>query len=361
MKKAHVLLALILCSLILTLILYSLFIYLPKTRLIETPPEDWAAYYAPVIYQLTSSLNTRADYFTRFDYDGDWVGNNNWENLDFYQLPAYVYYAYSETETHIFIMYSIYYPRDWMPLPLSIDSEHENDLGYILLCIEKTENPYGKVRCMLTDSHHWSFPYVMPNSGLNEIHGALRGGIINMEGSHPCIWIESGGHGVCGEEEDIIFHYEDGVVIYRCNNSAKEPINTKCSYDLLSIDELWERRNDKGGAGHTYERYGVFDGDKGSCGLGVRIAQSDAASTPWGKTDCRFADPARIIRAYFSGWEGKNFSLTYLYNPYLDTQHNPLQKGIEQRLLHILDWLIKDPIYPILKFILSVEYEFYYK
>ncbi len=60
----------------------------------KDPYFDLVAHWAPVIYQDTDSTYYKGDYITRFDFDDDWVGNNNWENLDNYDLIwAYVYYA----------------------------------------------------------------------------------------------------------------------------------------------------------------------------------------------------------------------------------------------------------------------------
>ena len=45
-----------------------------------------AEYYASVIYQETHSVVL--DSITRFDFDGDWNGANNWGNAYLYDLPG---------------------------------------------------------------------------------------------------------------------------------------------------------------------------------------------------------------------------------------------------------------------------------
>jgi len=50
--------------------------------------EQLAQQYAPVIYQGAASDQ---DYITAVDLDGDWIGNNNWENQPSSDLSAYVY------------------------------------------------------------------------------------------------------------------------------------------------------------------------------------------------------------------------------------------------------------------------------
>lgn len=70
----------------------------------DSPSEQYrnlAEYWAPTIYQdVNDSYLTRADIPTKFNYDGDWRGDNNWENLENYpQIPS-VYFSVRETLTH---------------------------------------------------------------------------------------------------------------------------------------------------------------------------------------------------------------------------------------------------------------------
>ena len=90
----------------------------------EEKINELAYYWAPVWYQDTDSAAYRADYITNFDYDGNWVGNDNWDNLDLYPLNATIYYSILETETHWFIGYYDFHPRDWSTSGLF---QHEND------------------------------------------------------------------------------------------------------------------------------------------------------------------------------------------------------------------------------------------
>src|SRR5580765_5749846 len=72
-----------------------------------------AARFAPIFYQALGD-KPRSDYITNFDFDGDWRGDNNWEHTDDTSFPllAYIYYAVSETQTHFFIHYAVFHPRD---------------------------------------------------------------------------------------------------------------------------------------------------------------------------------------------------------------------------------------------------------
>ena len=78
-----------------------------------------AKQYAPLILQDMDRAplhDLQQDFITRVNYDGDWKSGNNWDNFDDYRdsLYAYVYYYLVETETHYFIIYSIFHPRDWL-------------------------------------------------------------------------------------------------------------------------------------------------------------------------------------------------------------------------------------------------------
>ena len=75
---------------------------------------DIASHFAPIFYQALGD-KPRSDYITNFDFDGDWKGNNNWENLANTEFPlkAYIYYSVAETATHFFIHYAVFHPRDY--------------------------------------------------------------------------------------------------------------------------------------------------------------------------------------------------------------------------------------------------------
>src|SRR3954471_24622080 len=62
--------------------------------------------FAPILYQRTagSPSERRFDYPTIFDFDGDWIGNNNWENAADPKLKvwSYVYYSVIESDDYYF-------------------------------------------------------------------------------------------------------------------------------------------------------------------------------------------------------------------------------------------------------------------
>jgi len=88
-------------SLISRLVLVSLFFVDPLVAEENLEYRSLAEYYAPVVYQETRSATL--DFNTRFDFDGDWNGANNWDNAYLFELPAYVYYAVIESSGHYFI------------------------------------------------------------------------------------------------------------------------------------------------------------------------------------------------------------------------------------------------------------------
>ncbi|MGH9580470.1 MAG: hypothetical protein ACRD2R_05705, partial [Terriglobales bacterium] len=84
---------------------------------LERELRDIAQRFAPVLHQRLAGTpeDHRYDYPTNFDFDGDWVGNNNWQNAadPRYKLWSFVYYSVIESEDHYFIHYAVFHPRDW--------------------------------------------------------------------------------------------------------------------------------------------------------------------------------------------------------------------------------------------------------
>ncbi len=281
--------------------------------------EGLAYYWAPVIYQDTDSTNYASDYITRFDYDEDFMGTNNWENLDGYPLSAYVYYWIIETETNYFIGYALFHPRDWFDVDNKFTS-HENDLEGILLTIEK-DGSYGNFLAMNTVAHLDFYSFTSPDSEVGE-GGETIDGLVEFDGSHPNIYVEAKGHAIVGDINKEIpdfpgswkFDPDGDYVVYHPDGIAGEPADgddRDVSYELISIDELWERRYE----GETFAEFGTFIGDT----YGI-----NKANAPWGWNDHDdgliergdfFLDPAKMVNYYYSNLG--DFSLEYTHHPYL--------------------------------------------
>ncbi|WP_197491627.1 hypothetical protein [Bacillus sp. SJS] len=275
---------------------------------------DLASKWAPVHYQDTDSTDYDADYLTSANYDGDWNMLNNWENQtrDPGRLKGSAYYSVSETETHWFIIYSFYHPRDWTDYPdFGLDT-HENDLEGAMMIVRKNGGPSGTLEGMVTVSHNHFYSFVPAGSPLTNGEENIDGSILMTDG-RPSTFQESKGHGLKawnGKE----FPGGDGV-IYRPTAEGTVPSggnDRNASYKLIPVTEpggLWERRS----SSETYASFGTFAGDNG---------KDNAANAPWGWDDsddsqergAMALDPAALTDAYFDGLG--TFSKKYLVNPF---------------------------------------------
>jgi hypothetical protein len=284
---------------------------------------DLAAHWSPVWYQDTDDTNPDADYITNFDFDGDWIATNNWENQPFYPTQCYIYYWIIGTDTHWFIGYADFHPRDWTDFPI-FDTQHENDLEGCLLVIERDASPYGQFLLMLTIAHWDFYSYKdfdsQPSANVDDGHEIINGDV-QFEDHHPYIYVESKGHGVYGSKrwEDTDFPGGDGV-IYRYTGISEEPENgndRNVGYSLVSIDDIWSRR----GNTDIFHEFGTFKGDITPDVLNMT---ENAANAPWGWDDWNdgdvdapdfFMDPAYLVEYYHTGLG--DFSILYTYNPYI--------------------------------------------
>lgn len=116
---------------------YTFFFYT-----LHNPPADHAEIadlYAPIIYQGIRTLTgsgPNTDIPTRVDFDGDLVANNNKQNAAAVSadIRAHVYYHVTETPSHYFVQYILYYPTRTYLSPLKV---HEHDLTGITVTMDK--------------------------------------------------------------------------------------------------------------------------------------------------------------------------------------------------------------------------------
>jgi hypothetical protein len=162
-----------------------------------------AAHWAPVWMQDTDSSNYRADYIARFTFDGDWRGNNNWNNLGAYPVRGEVYYAVVETQTHYFLVYADFHPRDWTELCSDLAC-HENDMEGVTVVVKKDGTTYGAFHLMLTVAHTNFYSYKDFQSALSNavVDGreTIDGDVQLYGGTHPYVYVEAKGHGVYGDK-----------------------------------------------------------------------------------------------------------------------------------------------------------------
>lgn len=326
-----------------------------------------AARFAPLFYQ---GLGERArhDYITSFDFDGDWRGDNNWAHADDrrFKLKANVYYAVSETETHFFIHYALFHPRDYKggergALLSEIIREgarrggkydptgqlgeatlaHENDMEGCLVVVAKNGNDLQQARVVFVETmaHNRFLKYVAED--------AQPGGFdtISLEAQRPRLYVEPKGHGVeayrVGERQGQRY----GILIYSFDGRADDPeqgSRERVSYELLPLyTTLWPRSargvNETFGEAHDFGRVTISVvekdgrrverqvklGTRGMSLLGV-VGAPNMARPPWGWFDREergrplgewFFDPARTVKRHYN--RGTDFSVSYIYAPFL--------------------------------------------
>ena len=205
-----------------------------------------AEHYAPFIAQETW-FNPKADYLTRFDYDGNWKGDDNWENLAKSSSQAFVYYAVMETKTHWFLIYNFFHARDYSDVCVA-GTCHENDNEGIILTVRKNKTKFGNLEVMETLAHNNIYSFSNNKKIKKGVHN-IDGKIALYKNTKPIIFIEAGGHGVVGSDykksffsaEQMSFKQNTGVTyIYKGKAEKPKHSNDKnVGYTLLPIYKHW--------------------------------------------------------------------------------------------------------------------------
>lgn len=280
---------------------------------------EMAQHYAPMIYQGAASDQ---DFITAVNMDGDWIGDNNWENQPNSDLSAYVYYSVIETESHWFLFYSLYHARDYTEEPCD-ESEgcHENDMESLQVVVAKDGTSYGHPQALLTLAHSHIYLYPFDDSVKK---GSLRSdGMVQQENGHPKVWVETYGHGIYGKPQILV----PGKITYLVGDRAEIPEDIhddEVSYELVSIyDTLWQHRSEIG-PGKIFDNPFDYQANTLPASFeGVDWGQ-DKANPPWAYNQeindvllrgDFFLDPAKAIE-YFATLQVE-LSHTYLHNPYL--------------------------------------------
>lgn len=299
-----------------------------------------AEFYAPVIFQ--DAHSEILDYITKFDFDGDWNGSNNWANAYLFDLPGYVYYAVIESEHHYFITYTFFHPRDYTGQPMegfAPKVEHENDMEGCTLLVEKNGSRWGEPLLLQTLAHDKFYRYASSLS--DRVHrgrGDLHGSLVFLETDSeehrkaPAIFIEAEGHGVKAASAEVLSddYLHPGIVYRYSGRPAEVPQNNRdndVSYELVPMEQtLWNRRYEIGDSslyccGDSFlltdgssDVWGdSFNGPVGGC----------AARPPWSWDEADdgiskgdwFRDPLRTYpeQLLIGGFTGQ-----YIHNPYLD-------------------------------------------
>jgi Zn-dependent protease with chaperone function len=327
-----------------------------------------AARFAPIFHQALGPA-PRFDYITNFDFDGDWRGDNNWNNAadQRFALKAYIYYSVFETRTHFLIHYAAFHPRDYkggeargallsqsMRLGVALGGQydptgrsselvmaHENDLEGALVVAEKDGEDPAKARLTIVETlaHNNYLKYTPPGS-------SVAGEPLQVDGVRPHLFIEPKGHGIEAWRNNPYQTAQatSGFRMYTFAGIAEDPLagdKSSIGYDLLPVfDTLWPHarsgKNETCGEEHDYgivtvrfadgsgqvERH-VRLGIRGSALNGL-VGAANMSRPPWGWFDGQdrgrplgewFLQPAETIRRRWALPD--SFSITYMYHPFL--------------------------------------------
>jgi len=279
-----------------------------------TPTPDPSAFYkelahryAPVIRHVVASDQ---DFITTVNFDGDWVGNNNWENQPEGDLSAHVYYSVVETERHWYLLYSLFHPRDYTYDPCEDTSGcHENDVESIVMAVAKDGTSFGRLVVMGTLAHGDMFLYTPEPVSSPDVQGPIE-----LEEGHPVVWVQAYGHGIVGHPRIMLPHF----IVYRVGERAEVPESLEdedVSYQLVSIyDTLWAHR-DEVGPGQAFDQPFSYRGYTLPARIDGDNHGADRASAPWGHHGGDLLlDPAKVLIDHV-GTDG-DFSWEYVFNPY---------------------------------------------
>jgi hypothetical protein len=285
--------------------------------------EALARHWAPGFVQHMSTANPERDLPFPVDFDDDWSANNNWQHLKpaLREREPSVYYSAILTETHAYLTFTLFYPRDWI-WPVCVDYIcHDNDLEVALLVVTRaTERSATELVLVETKAHN---RYV-----------ALGGGSL-ARNARPWFEVESQGHGMTplrdarsASENDALRLIPEGF--------ANSGSGRKRSYSLVSLrDTLWAHRAASAANGTLWtsgesgflayrgarqQRRGFSLGAAmfGSVyGGGVRPAWGLQA--PAGERGDWFLDPAYVASVRYPAWFGaRKPSLQYIDNAFLE-------------------------------------------
>lgn len=314
--------------------------------------EELARQFAPIIYQ--EAHDPLKDLFAAFDFDGDWSGDDQAENLACWSDPskcssqctghrcplvATVYFTVIETPTHWFIQYMPYHPLDW-----KVTNGHENDTESMLLVVSKAG---PAVQALETRFHLSWYQYSadpLVQNGADDVDGP-----VHFESDRPAVYSQMVGHGLCGGFSPPNFSFPD--LSLTCNHGevphlerdgvryspllpAAMPVVgagvVQAGYRLAELrDAIWPHIHEIG-PGKAFQSAIDFAGERCAqfaCprqfGGAWEGDEGDSPGEPWAQEGGKgvtavgdqFFDPAYTMskRLTFP----QPYSLEYCFNPYL--------------------------------------------
>jgi len=329
-------------------VLIALAVLLLPSAAKATTREDVAKRWAPVLHQ---QYRDEKDLFTAYDFDGNWVGNDNEESLSACtsgkktcSLAAKVYFTVIETSSHWFVQYLPYHPVD-----AKVTNGHEHDTESVFLVVSKDGGGTGKLVAMETRFHLDWFTYgdgAVLKAGAKSVDGPIH---VDANG-RPQVYVQQAGHGFCGGysppndlfpdlqltcNHDEEPHLSGTGVVYRPDVAAAKPLVQDnqvidAGYALEEIyTTFWAHRTEVGkgkafkqAVDYTGSRCatlacpkqfgGAFDGDEGESPSGPWNQESGPGVDGNGG---QFFDPAFTMskRLTFP----QPYSLDYCHNPYV--------------------------------------------
>ena len=303
-----------------------------------------AEYWAPFVAQETW-WQPKADIPTRFDFDGDWNGDNNWDNMDAGTSQAYVHYAAVETKSHWFLHYNFFHPRDYSDNCIA-GTCHENDNEGIILTVRKDVGEFGALELMETLAHNNVYSYANDNRLRKGAHD-IDAKIDFHDGHHPMVFLEAGGHGAlaAGARTSTFsasrkeFTSGTGVTFFYTGTAerAKHGNDRNIGYDLISIEDTWWPRAKQATNDRTFDAPYDYQPFGNRPGGGQRYSGSflgrkqgvNKAKPFWGWHDERTRrgkilntgqwalDPAYSVTKNITWPAAMPVDLEYVYNPYL--------------------------------------------
>ncbi len=307
--------------------------------------------YAPFIAQETW-FNPEADFITRFDFDGNWKADDNWENLEKGSLQAYVYYTVMETETHWFLHYNFFHPRDYSDICI-VGTCHENDNEGMILAVRKDGSKFGKLEVMETLAHNNIYTFTNDKKIKKGVHN-IDGKLDLYKDKHPIVFIEAGGHGVLGsshktsffDAEKMDFKQNTGITYVYEKSNAETPKHSNdrnVSYTFINIYEDWWKKGNQetDEANETFDNFFEYEpfGNRPRASAKFiagafkgRTASDNKAKPFWAWHDRKTKkkkvlntgqwalDPAYALSKNLKFPKDKPVSTEYIFNPYLDVE-----------------------------------------
>ncbi|MBC8015439.1 MAG: hypothetical protein H7X79_06810, partial [Sporomusaceae bacterium] len=189
---------------------------------------------------LAAHTEAKEDTFTLFNYDSDWRGNNNWDNIYFYKITPAAYYSVVEDDRYYYIGYYFYYPR-W-----GVRIRNDNQFTGVLLAVKKSHKGYGQLdRMVFYNNRDWQ-----------SAKGIYEGTYGNVR-----IKIAAGSHQLSMQSNNKLSKREGILLRPEALLAKGSPSELTSGYKLVSMNELWNRRNEiKEG-----QKYQLSSGDNNKC------------------------------------------------------------------------------------------------